>query len=187
MLPDFSGLGTDIADTRCVNSLCHGGCHFFKREYVQEYFESKNLCECRATVGPGRARDTLSNHGPKPDTACDISTSRAVGPARPARFQFHWSSARPRLDSQDRFIDSLFALSRLLFDVSRQKTARLPAPSGCFGEPGAAHKLCTKLSQLYIPVFRYNTVGLRLPFTVHLSCVYHIDYLLSTPREKIIA
>ena len=37
----------------------------------------------------------ISNHGPKHDQVCEIPIPLDVGPAPPASFQSHWSSARP--------------------------------------------------------------------------------------------
>ena len=86
----------------------------------------------RAWPSPCPAQRVIfSNHGPKPDLVCEISIPRDVGPARPATFHSHWSSARPGTgDSQNIFsLSSCCVSSSSKFRGSNVLVSPRPAAS----------------------------------------------------------
>ena len=123
-------------------------------------------------AGPSRRRPAqrviFQNHGPKPDQVCEIPVPRDVGPAPPASFQSHWSSARPG----PRDSHNIFAVSSCCVSFSSRfrgsSVLVSPGPAASLGSRslstiGTQSRVC----HAPIPAFGYRWCGVGYVVPYH--------------------
>ena len=129
-------------------------------------FSCTFFCECAALC-----QGQISNHGPKHDQVCEIPIPLDVGPAPPASFQSHWSSARPGpWDSQNIFAVSSCCVS----SSSRFRGSNVfvsPGPAASLGSrPLSTIGIWSRVCHAPIPAFAYRWCGVR--YVVPWSGIY---------------